>query len=728
MADEEIHAAWDNQNDYDNDAVSDGGNEYKQEFMSKIDKEIDFDARYENAGYIELTAASPKYSYCRFAFIYFFLSLAEQFGFYWITLYGSVKYGYQEWLDRYIIALAIAAFISSITSSIIGRLSDRVGRKYIILISILIQSLPYIPLIIFPDKIEYFLYSLPIIGVCGSIATLTGVMKSYIVDILPKRFLISGFAKILSIYAGAGILSSMMIYTIIGNDVRNFFYDDDFVTFTTEIIMGITVGLYMFTVCLVACIPESLTQEMRLNYPKFHPCHGIYYVLTNSVIIYTMLFIFFCTFALYGMMAVIDAIFLIDFTFENYDLVSINDTGGSSLSSGNNVDVLGDDLLVYGAFLFTLGCTLICAPCCIYCCCGKAIANMLCSMILMTISFGMIIFLLFSNEWYTFCIAFICGILFAMGQIGFAFLDGSIAKFINSKQYGIAYGILHSIHSLAKAIAPYTFWILFEYFTKDDLPVESVLGKAKSVIYIGCILAIIGISIGLCAVKTSMNKYKQSNENKNNADHEIEMHHRHSYHPGEDPWQNKPQIHQPSMQYDNEQDLGRSIASSPRRSVAGGLSAAGRDRAPSAPNEDEMNFEMQPPPQRPPPQADSVQSSNYVVGQMAPAYASNPYVPQQANQQAQFVVMQQQQQPQQMQQYYSPQPQQQQLRAQAYGDLPSQSYSGQAYAQSPQQAQMRQFNYGQQQVAMSMSPHSARYQQQNPYQFNAPVYPQSDVV
>ena len=217
-----IEAAWDKNND--DDAVSDIA-DIKQEFISQIDNEIDFDERYEVVGCIELSSASS--AYARFKFVYFFLSLSEQFGFYWITLYGIIKYGYSQWIELYIIYLAIGAFISTFTSTIIGRLSDRFGRKYIILLSILIQSIPYIPMILFPNKIEYFLYLLPIIGLCGSISTLNGVMKAYIVDILPKKFLISGFAKLVSIYGGAGIFSSIIIYTIIGNEIRNFFISNN---------------------------------------------------------------------------------------------------------------------------------------------------------------------------------------------------------------------------------------------------------------------------------------------------------------------------------------------------------------------------------------------------------------------------------------------------------------------------------------------------------------------
>ena len=467
---------------------------------------------------IELSTASTPFA--RFKFVYFFLALAEQFGFYWISLYGAEQFGWEDWLNRYIIFHAIASFISIFSSPILGRLSDRYGRKGIILLSIFFQCLPYVPMSLYPDEVSYFLYALPVIGICGSISPTTGVMKAFVVDTLPKKFLISGFAKLISIYAGAGILSSILIYSVIGNEGREYFYEDDLLDFTTQLIMLTTIGLFIITAFMFALIvPETLSvDEYKMKYLKTNPCHGISHSLSNTVLTCSALFIFFTGFAQMGMLSIIEDIFLIDFDTSDYtnriDLFTATSEQDTSISATDIPKAMSGDLAVYAAFLFTMGCTLIIAPCCIRCCCSNAATSMIYAMILMIISFGLTVFILISDEWYAFIVSLFCGLLFAMGQIGMTFLDGFIAKYMNSKQYGINYGLLHSVYSLARAAAPYCFFLLFELFTtRDSSPNELLLGNAKPVVYVAILLTIIGLLIALFGIKRSVKKYEEVNKN-----------------------------------------------------------------------------------------------------------------------------------------------------------------------------------------------------------------------
>eukprot|EP01084_Bolivina_argentea_P036224 67048_1 len=655
MQEPDINAAWDN-DDEDDDAVSYDGDDIKQQFMSKIDADIDFDERYEVVGCCELSSKSPAFG--RFKFMYFFLCLAEQFGFYWITLIGTFKYGYSQWLDRYIMSLMIGGFISEFMSSLMGRLSDRFGRKFIILLSILIQSFPYIPLCIFPDELDYFLYILPCIGLCGSIATLTGVMKAYVVDCLPKSFLVSAFAKLIAIYGGAGILSSLAISAIIGGELRDFFTTQITLEFTTQMIMYITVGLYAFTFLMfVIFVPESLPKDRRAQYANANPCHGIRTALSNGVIMSTALFLFFCTYSMFGMISVVRDIFLIDFDYQigHFDLLTVSEYEGlntAQASSPADIDrdaILSDDVVVYGAFMLSLGCTLICARCCVkWCFCGKAITNLICSMLILMISYGIIVYLLLAPDvWWVFIVSLICGIFFAFGEIGFAFLNAVIAKYMNSKQYGIAYGLLHSVYSLAKAAAPYTFFIVFEMLTKPEYtPHELGFGKAKSVVYVAIILILIGTLIAVCGLKKSMAKYEE-----NRGDVRIDQG-KGKAGPGYDYASN-------GARFGDEggEDHPQALAVIPS-----GAAVQGND------------VEMQPPPD---PQYGlgfgasgrgsqidnvSVVSSNYVVGQPAPQYANQPYVARVSVHQPQWSLAQQQQQ------------QQPQGGIPSYEDLPSGSF------------------------------------------------------
>ena len=100
-------------------------------------------------------------------------------------MYGVAKYGYSEWMDKYIIFSGMAHLISTLTSPIIGRLSDRYGRKKIILISVFIQMLPYIPLAVFgEEQMVHFLYNVPIMGLCGIIIFHSVLMLEKCSDIL----------------------------------------------------------------------------------------------------------------------------------------------------------------------------------------------------------------------------------------------------------------------------------------------------------------------------------------------------------------------------------------------------------------------------------------------------------------------------------------------------------------------------------------------------------------
>merc|ERR1712087_577676 len=130
------------------------------------------------------------------------------------------------------------------------------------------------------------------------------------------------------------------------------------------------------------------------------------------------------------------------------------------------LDILSEDLIIFGLFLFSTGMTLLCTPCCIHLFCGKAMANAICSIALMMIAVAMIAAVMMFSEWFIAIVALICGVLFAFGEIAFVFLDGVIVKYVHSRQYGMTYGLLQSARSVARAVAPYTFYVVFDIFSR----------------------------------------------------------------------------------------------------------------------------------------------------------------------------------------------------------------------------------------------------------------------
>eukprot|EP00488_Nonionellina_sp_1-RS-2012_P002916 TRINITY_DN5891_c0_g1_i1.p1 TRINITY_DN5891_c0_g1~~TRINITY_DN5891_c0_g1_i1.p1 ORF type:complete len:102 (+),score=8.29 TRINITY_DN5891_c0_g1_i1:315-620(+) len=98
---------------------------------------------------------------------------------------------------------------------------------------------------------------MPIIGICGSITPLNGIMTAYVVDSLPTKHLISAFIKLISIYGGAGIVSSIFVYIIVGNITKNALFGNEHFTinmqvmvFRCRIYLILTILIGFFQICL----------------------------------------------------------------------------------------------------------------------------------------------------------------------------------------------------------------------------------------------------------------------------------------------------------------------------------------------------------------------------------------------------------------------------------------------------------------------------------------------
>ena len=348
----------------------------------------------------------------------------------------------------------------------------------------------------------------------GTISPLNGVMKAYVVDNFKPQFTVSAFAKLVSIYAGAGVLCAIVIYVIIGGEVRSFFFDHDIHSqLTTEYVMYSTIGLYLITFLLFAAlVPESLSRDHKMSYLSPNPCHGIKTALCRNGILLSATMCTFCvTFAQTGVAVLAEELFLSEWSEYDPDsddddlflnLLTITDHQWNRSWTVDDVfNILSDDLVVYALFLLSTGMTLICVPCCIHIFCGKAMVNMVCSLMLMVVSCGMIVAVMMFSEWYIAIVALLCGVLFGFGEIAMVFLNGRISGYVFSRQFGISYGILHGAYSLARGVAPYSFYLLFEISYPDKIGTvelnEAILGNGNAVLIVAVLATLVGVVVAL---------------------------------------------------------------------------------------------------------------------------------------------------------------------------------------------------------------------------------------
>eukprot|EP00485_Elphidium_margaritaceum_P017421 CAMPEP_0202728630 /NCGR_PEP_ID=MMETSP1385-20130828/185726_1 /ASSEMBLY_ACC=CAM_ASM_000861 /TAXON_ID=933848 /ORGANISM="Elphidium margaritaceum" /LENGTH=514 /DNA_ID=CAMNT_0049394881 /DNA_START=242 /DNA_END=1786 /DNA_ORIENTATION=+ len=455
--------------------------------------------------------------------------------------------------------------------------------------------------------------------------TQTGIVNAYIADALPLKFAVSGFMKLVSIFGAADILAKAIVFAMLTEEVSS--YLQFAAVSEIRIMMIAIIGLYVCICLLCLCfLPESLPTDMRTKYRQRNACHGITYTCTK-LLFYVSCLTFLCRFAQIGITSLTHDLLLM-----NTSTIYAGDVAvlyGDVLRNEGQLSItqmLNEEVIIYAVFVLALASTLICAPCYLSCfCCARVLANMLCSMLLMVVSFALLIFILFSTQWYQCIVALVAGSLFGFGEIGFAFLYGAMTKYIKSKQYGIAYGVIATAYNASTAGAPYAFYLLYAFTRDGSIPEAymSYFGDAKFVVYMAVFITCLAL---LCyyPVNSSMHAYVE--DRRPQQQDRAKQHARLSMHTD----------FQGDAAMSSELQEGVEMAPAPRAMVH--MQAVQHVQMVQSPHSS-----MQVHASEPVEVAESVTSRQYVVGQSAPQYQQRPYIAAESAHEPNWSWMQQQQ-------------------------------------------------------------------------------------
>ncbi|MBA4250296.1 MAG: tetracycline resistance MFS efflux pump [Chlorobiaceae bacterium] len=180
------------------------------------------------------------------------------------------------------IALALYSFFQFIFNPLLGALSDRIGRRKIILVTLLLNAIGYI---IFAYTNTYFLLLLSrVVGGIGGSSI--GVAQAYIADVTTKEDRSKGMGLI-----GVAFGLGFVFGPVLGGILSGFGYE--------------VVGLVSAAFSLLACIfsyfflPESLKEENRSQEKRklFFSFSTVKIVFKNSSVAIVILLFFIITFS-----------------------------------------------------------------------------------------------------------------------------------------------------------------------------------------------------------------------------------------------------------------------------------------------------------------------------------------------------------------------------------------------------------------------------------------------
>ena len=228
--------------------------------------------------------------FCRFRFFYFMYYIAYQTGIIYVTkeLASEIKGGDDAYDTYDAVFLAIGAFICFLFSIFLGYLSDINGRRRYIRYTVLVTSIPFIGVLIYPDIWIYF-GLLPLFGFVGSTSILTGLFITYIADIMPPEYLAAGYASIHSIEGSAG-LTALAIAGLLGLFTYN----------NHRIGLAVVLGLFVLAMLICLClVKESLPLQRRNvraanEVSKWRCCKIFIETIKTNRLLYYMVFFYFC--------------------------------------------------------------------------------------------------------------------------------------------------------------------------------------------------------------------------------------------------------------------------------------------------------------------------------------------------------------------------------------------------------------------------------------------------
>lgn len=338
--------------------------------------------------------------------------------------------------------LGVYAIMQFFASPVLGSLSDRYGRRSILLVSLLAAALDYGFMAFAPTLLLLYIGRV-ISGLTGASMTVAG---SYMADISTDEDRGANFGLI-----GAAWGSGFIVGPLIGGAVSGLGYAAPFLIAGGLNLLNFAFGLFV--------LPESLPPEHRrqVQLKQLNPFRSVFRVLKPSPIS-TLVWIFFILFVAGQVHPV------------NWTLYTQTKFGWSTLQVGLSLTFVGAVIALSNGLL-----TRWAIP--------RFGEDRSLHIGLWVYCIGFALFGLASQGWMMFAVM----TFFAISGIAMPALQSIVARHVPGNEQGELQGSLVSLGSLAAVIAPFLFGGLFEHYSRPDAPVR-FLGAA----YVGAAIICLG--------------------------------------------------------------------------------------------------------------------------------------------------------------------------------------------------------------------------------------------
>ena len=111
------------------------------------------------------------------------------------------------------------------------------------------------------------------------------------------------------------------------------------------------------------------------------------------------------------------------------------------------------------------------------------------------VSFGLLSMLVYIKH---IIVIIVSGFCITTGFVAFSAANGIVTKYLNTKEQGIGFGVVFSIRSITWTLAPYSFALLYDKFTKMGFPVFTYL--------VACFLLIFALLLVMFPLHNALNK------------------------------------------------------------------------------------------------------------------------------------------------------------------------------------------------------------------------------
>jgi len=316
--------------------------------------------------------------------------------------------------------ISVYAFMQFLASPVLGALSDKYGRRSILLISLLGAGLDYILMAYAPNLIILFIGRI-ISGLTGANMT---VATSYIADVSDDSNRAANFGLMGAAF-GIGFIIGPMIGGFLGALGPRY----PFLGAAALILLNFAFGLFV--------LPESLPLEKRrhIDFKKLNPFKSVFKILAPSPIV-TLVWI-------YALLTLAGQVHP-----SNWTLYTEYKFGWSSWEVGLSLAFVGLSIGVSQAVLTRTIIPKFGEP--------KSV-----SIGVFFYTLGFLLFALANRGWMMYAIM----VIFAFSGVATPALQSMIAKHVPSNEQGELQGSLISISSLTAIFGPLLYTSLFAQFT-----------------------------------------------------------------------------------------------------------------------------------------------------------------------------------------------------------------------------------------------------------------------